>query len=140
MAQFGAGSELAAQCVVAPTPDGWRPWSDADGPVPDGLAKRAQAIANDAAIPLGSTESYPLPGVVVLIRAEPRVWGRDAKGELVQGCWRVGGIFLPSGAPNAGSITAPPTSDGTSKLVGVLTVISLAVGTAATIAHWKASK
>ena len=137
MAQFGAGSELAAQCETAPIPDGWRNWTDADGPVPDGLAKRAQAIAADQNVPLGSTESYPLPGVVVLIRVEPRVWGRDAQGNLVQGCFRTGGIFLPSGAPNAGSITAPTTSDSTSKLVGVLTVVSLAVGTAATIAHWK---
>lgn len=132
MAQFGAGTELAAQCPTAPIPDGWRNWSDADGPVPDALAKRAQAIANDLTAPLGVTESYPLPGVVTLIRVEPRVWGRDAQGNLVQGCFRTGGIFLPSGAPAASSIVAPSTGS-VDKTVGVLTAISLAVGTVATV-------
>lgn len=139
MAQFGAGTELAAQCPIAPIPDGWRNWSDADGPVPDALAKRAQAIANDSTAPLGVTESYPLPGVVTLIRVEPRVWGRDAQGNLVQGCFRTGGIFLPSGAPAASGITAP-TTGGVDKTVGVLTAISLAVGTVATVVTMRKKK
>lgn len=136
MAQFGAGTALAAQCPIVSIPDGWRNWTDADGPVPDALAKRAQAIAADATVPLGATESYPLPGVMTLIRLEPRVWSRDAQGNLVEGCFRTAGIFLPSGAPDAASITAP-ASDKTSKIIAWLTGISLAVGTAATIATWK---
>jgi hypothetical protein len=137
MAQFGAGSALAAQCPIVPTPDGYRPWADADGPIPDALAKRAQAISLDPSIPLGATESYPLPGVTTLIRIEPRVWGRDAQGNLVEGCFRTGGIFIPSGSPSAAGITPPSTSSGIQKTIAVLTVASLAVGTAATIAAWK---
>jgi len=129
MAQFGAGSELAAQCPQVPTPDGWRSWTDGDGPVPDALAKRATALATDASIPLGVTESYPLPGVTTLIRVEPHVWGRDEKGDLVQGCFRSTGIYLPAAG---GGITAPESK--TAKTVGVLTAISLAVGTVATLA------
>lgn len=131
MAQFGVGPEIAAQCPQAPTPDGWRPWLDADGPIPDALAKRAAAFAGDLSIPRGATESYPLPGVTVLIRIEPRIWSRDDKGNLIQGCFRVGGIYLP-----APSVTAPQDS-GVNKAVGVFTVISLAVGTAVTLANWK---
>lgn len=134
MAQFGAGSELAAQCPTTPTPDGWRPWTDAEGPIPDALVKRAQAVVADETVPLGATESYPLPGVTVLVRIEPRVWGRDAHGDLVQGCFRSAGVYLPS---DAASVITPPTTDGTSKLVGYLTVASLAVGTVATIASLK---
>lgn len=137
VAQFGAGSQLAAQCPVTPIPDGWRNWTDSDGPIPDALGKRALAVASDLSLPLGATESYPLPGVTTLIRVEPRVWGRDAAGNLVQGCWRVGEIFLPSGAAAGAGITPPSESDRTAKIVGVLTAVSLVVGTAATIAHWK---
>jgi len=135
MAQFGAGADLAAQCPVAPTPDGWRPWSDADGPVPDALAARAQAVGADATIPLGTTESYPLPGITTLIRVEPRVWNRDTTGALVQGCFRVGGIYLPIGTPTASDVVTPPTDDedGLTKTIGVLTAASLVVGTVATI-------
>ena len=129
--QFGIGPELAAQCQKAPIPSGWRPWSDADGPVPDALAKRATAFAADQSVPLGSTESYPLPGVTTLIRIEPHSWGRDEKGELVQGCFRAGAIFLP--APEVAS----PETGKLDKIVGVLTAVSLAVGTAVTIATWK---
>ena len=131
MPQFGSGSQLAAQCPTAPTPDGWKPWTDAEGPIPDALTKRAQAIIGDESVPLGATESYPLPGVTTLIRIEPRMWSRDAQGNLVQGCFRSAGVYLPSG--EASSVT-PPTTDGTNKLVGWLTVASLAVGTVATIA------
>lgn len=133
MAQFGAGPELAAQCPRVPSPDGWRPWIDADGPVPDALAKRAQAIASDTSVLLGTTESYPLPGVTALLRVEPHVWGRNEKGDLVQGCFRAGAIFLPSGAPAVSAVTAPQEG-GASKLVAGLTVASLAVGIIATVA------
>jgi hypothetical protein len=134
MAQFGAGSALAAQCPVAPIPDGWRGWfPDSDGPIPDALLKRAQALAADASVPLGATESYPLPGVVTLIRVEPRVWGRDEKGLLVEGCWRSAGVFLPSGGA---SITPPSSPSSLSRTVGIVTVVSLVVGTLATLAAW----
>ena len=88
----------------------------------------------DQSVPLGATESYPLPGVTTLIRVEPRVWSRDTQGNLVQGCFRAAGIFLPSGAAEAAGVT-PPES-GVSKAVGVLTAVSLVVGTIATIAAW----
>lgn len=135
MAQFGVGPELSAQCPRVPTPDGWRTWTDADGAIPEMLSKRAQALVDDASTPLGATESYPLPGVTTLIRVEPRVWGRDAQGALVQGCFRVGAVFLPSGTPGGAGIT-PPTDNKTAKVIGVLTAVSLAVGTVATLATW----
>ena len=131
--QFGAGSDLAAQCQPVPTPNGWRPWAiDSDGPVPDALALRAQSVAADTSVPLGTTESYPLAGVTALIRIQPNLWSRDAQGGLTQGCFRVGGIFLPDGTP---AIVTPPTSspsDGLTKTIGYLTVASLVVGTVAT--------
>lgn len=130
MAQFGAGPDLAAQCPTAPTPDGWRAWVDGDGPLPADLTKRAQAVVDDPSVPLGATESYPLPGVTVLIRIEPRLWSRDAQGNLVQGCFRSAGIYLPSGTM---AITPPTTTDSTSKVVGWLTAASLVVGIGATI-------
>lgn len=131
MTQFGVGPELSAQCPSVPPPDGYRAWIDADGPVPEGLAKRAAAFANDPTIPLGSTESYPLPGVTTLIRIEPHAWARDDKGNLVQGCFRAGAVFLP-----VGSSVTPPSSSGWDKAVTILTVASLAVGTAATLYTW----
>lgn len=132
MVQFGAGTELAAQCPNVPAPDGWKPWfPDVDGPVPEALAKRAAAFANDASVPLGSTESYPLPGVTTLIRIEPRVWLRDATGNLAQGCFRAPGIYLPSDG-----VTPPEKGGGWEKTIAVLTVASLAVGTAATLYSW----
>lgn len=133
MAQFGAGSELAAQCPTVPAPDGWKPWTDADGPVPEALEKRATTFAADTTIPLGATESYPLPGITTLIRIEPRVWTRDGVGNLVQGCFRSAGIYLPS------LMVAPPQErdgSGWQKAIPVLTVLSLAVGTAATLYSW----
>jgi hypothetical protein len=132
MAQFGADPALAAQCPTVPPPDGWREWSDASGPVPEALAKRARAFVADESIPLGSTESYPLPGVTALVRIEPRVWGRDSKGELMQGCFRSAGIYLPSGEE---AVTAPKEGKW-DKAIAVLTVASLAVGTAATLYSW----
>lgn len=134
MPQFGAGSQLAAQCPTAPIPDGWRAWLEAsDGPIPDALGKRTAAFAADTSIPLGATESYPLPGVTTLIRIEPRVWGRDEQGNLVQGCFRTGGVYLPSGTAAGAGIT-PPQESGSGKLVAGLTVASLAVGIIATLA------
>ena len=130
MAQFGAGPELAAQCPRVPAPDGWRAWQDADGPMPDVLAKRSKGLVDDQSVPLGTTESYPLPGVTTLIRVEPHMWSRDESGSLIQGCFRSAGIYLPSGAPSAESITAPMSS--TTKLIGGLTVVSLTVGIVAT--------
>lgn len=134
MAQFGVGPELAAQCPPASLPDGWRYWSDVDGPVPDALAARAQAAANDETVALGATQSYPLPGVIALIRVEPHIWARDTSGNLVQGCFRVGGIYLPANTPVA--VSPPSNPDSLSKTIGALTIASLAVGTLATIATW----
>jgi hypothetical protein len=138
MAQFGAGPELAAQCPTAPPLSGWRPWSDADGPIPNDLTSRAQALTDDAATPLGTVANYPLPGVTALIRVEPRVWARDAQGGFTQGCFRTTGVYLPTSAvPVASEDVTPPTStDKLSKWVGIFTIASLAVGTAATLAAW----
>ena len=141
MPQFGAGPDLAAQCTPVATPGGWRAWTDADGPIPADLAQRAQALAADQSVALGATESYPLPGVTTLIVIEPRVWSRDAQGNLIQGCFRVGGIYLPSGtAPQAVQTVTPPDpnapSSSLAKTIAILTAASLAVGTAATIATW----
>lgn len=146
MAQFGVGPELAAQCPSIAPLIGWRPWSpDVDGPIPDALAARAQVAASNASADLGAVESYPLPGVTALIRVEPHVWGRDAQsGALVQGCFRAGGIYLPDGSATSESINAPTSSvagiagmDKLSKTIAVLTALSLAVGTAATLASWR---
>lgn len=134
--QFGAGPELAAQCSHVAPPDGWRIWSDAEGPIPDALARRAAALAADANIPLGVTESYPLPGVTTLIRVEPRAWSRDDKGAFVQGCFRTSGIYLPDDAPEGAGTITPPTTTKLDKAVGVFTVVSLFVGTVATLATW----
>lgn len=135
--QFGDGPEFAARCPIAPVPDGYRPWTDADGPVPEALTKRAVALAGDPGISLGATESYPLPGVVALMRVEPRIWRRGAQDSLIEGCFRSTVLFLPSGAAAGAGITPPSESDRTAKIVGVLTAISLVVGTVATITHWK---
>lgn len=137
MAQFGPGSALAAQCPIVPIPDGWRAWLvDADGPLPDALAQRAKAIVADPATPLGTTESFPLPGVTTLIRIEPRVWGRDEKGDLVEGCFRSAGIYIPDGAPEGAGVKPPSSSSKWDRAITILTVASLAVGTAATIHGW----
>lgn len=134
MPQFGAGPERSAQCPRVPAPDGWRPWTDADGPLPPALADRARVVAADEAVALGATESFPLPGVTALIRVEPHVWARNEQGALVQGCFRTGVVFLPSGAPAVTPPSAPPSESGAAKLVTGLTVTSLAVGIIATIA------
>ena len=99
--------------------------------MPDVLAKRSKSLLDDQSVPLGTTESYPLPGVTTLIRVEPHMWGRDEGGNLIQGCFRAAGIYLPSGAPLAESITAP-TMSRTTKIIGGLTMVSLTVGIIAT--------
>lgn len=136
MAHFGAGPELAAQCPRVSPPNGWRAWTDADGPIPEGLAQRIQAMVDDQSLPLETTENYPIPGVTVLIRIEPRVWGRDAQGNLVHGCFRSGGVYLPTGVFFAETVSPPSSSSGWDKAVNVLTVGSLAIGIIATLAAW----
>jgi len=138
MAQFGVGPELAAQCPSIAPLVGWRPWADVDGPIPDALAARAQVAASNPSVGLGATESYPLPGVTVLIRVEPRVWGRDAQSNaLVQGCFRVGGIYLPDENVPPETLSTPTSADRLSKTIAILTAVSLAVGTVATLASWR---
>jgi hypothetical protein len=136
MAQFGPGSQLAAQCPRVPTPDGWRPWTDADGPVPDALVARAASVTEDQTVSLGSTESFPLPGVTALIRVEPRAWTRDTQGNLVEGCFRVGGVYLPASAAQPAGVVAPSSDGSLNRTIGVLTAVSLTVGTVATLATW----
>jgi hypothetical protein len=141
MPQFGAGPALAAQCQVPPTPDGWRLWTDQDGLKPDVLAKRAQAMADDQNIPLGTTESYPLPGVTVLIRVEPHIWSRDAQNNFVQGCFRAAGIYLPILAPTGAGLNPPAATDSTlTYVVTALTAVSLTVGSIATLASLRSKK
>lgn len=138
MAQFGVGPELAAQCPSIAPLIGWRPWSDVDGPIPDALVARAQVAASNTSADLGAIESYPLPGVTALIRVEPHVWGRDAQsGALVQGCFRAGGIYLPDESATSETVTAPTSTDKLSKTIAVLTAMSLAVGTIATLVSWR---
>lgn len=139
MTQFGAGLDLAAQCQQVPVPDGWREWlTDSDGPVPTALANRAAAVATDPTVPLGTTESYPLPGVTTMIRVEPRVWSKDASGAPVQGCFRSAIVYLPSGTAAGAGVTAP--TDSLAKPIEVLTAVSLAVGTVATVVTLRGSK
>jgi hypothetical protein len=139
LVQFGSDAKLAAQCAQVPTPDGWRPWADLDGAVPDALAKRRDALAADQGVPLGATESYPLPGVVTLIRVEPRIWGKDDKGNVVQGCFRSAVVYLPYATASGAGLTAPSGMSGWQKAATVLTVASLSVGTVATIVSLRKS-
>ena len=106
--------------------------------MPDVLAKRSKSLVDDQSVPLGTTESYPLPGVTTLIRLEPHLWSRDPAGNLTQGCFRAAGIYLPSRAPSAETITAPMS--GTTKLLGGLTMVSLAIGIVATAATLRKKK
>lgn len=135
MPQFGAGQELASQCPRVAAPTGWRAWHDGDGPIPAVLQQQADAMANNPDIPLGSTASVPLAGVTAMVRVEPRTWARDQSGEFATGCYRVAGVYLPA---DGFSTVVPPTPqpDKLSKTVGVLTVASLVVGIATTVAGW----
>lgn len=131
--QFGAGPQFAAQCPPVSPPEGWRPWADADGPIPHALQARAADLAAQAEI--GAAEHFQLPGVVTLIRVEPRAWKRDENGTVVQGCFQTGVVYLP--APT--EVIIPPEKGGLTRLeiaVAVLTVVSLGVGIAATISSW----
>jgi hypothetical protein len=139
MAQFGPGAPLAAQCPQVSVPDGWRAWTDADGPLPPALLARAQAIANDKGVAPGTTESFPLPGVTTLLRLEPRDWMRDDQGNLIEGCFRVTGIYLPLAASAATqATTATASDDRLTKTVGILTALSLGVGILGSLAAWGA--
>ena len=90
-------------------------------------------MSKDDSVALGSTESYPLPGVTALIRTEPHGWGRDDKGALVQGCFRTGAIYLPTGTLPATAAVTPPDT-GINKAIGWLTAGSLVIGIGATLA------
>ncbi len=84
-------------------------------------------MAADQSVALGATASYPLPGVMALVRVEPHVWAGN-----LEGCFRVGAIFLPdTSAPVAVS-----SNDKLTRTVYILTAVSLVVGTLATIATW----
>lgn len=141
MVQFGAGPKLAAQCPPrVPVPDGWRAWTDADGPVPDDLLTRSKALIDDLSVPLGTTESYPLPGVTTLVRVEPSLWGR-ANGTLVQGCFRATGLYLPAKAPLVPTVAKKEERiSRTTKIIAGLTVVSLTVGIVATIVSLRKRK
>jgi hypothetical protein len=94
-------------------------------------------MAADQTVSLGATQSYPLPGVVTLIRVEPHLWSRDASGAPITGCFRSSGIYLPAGVtPDTTDVTPPSDEDTLGKWVGGLTVVSLLVGTVATLASW----
>jgi hypothetical protein len=139
MAQFGTGPQLAAQCPRPDAMDGWRLWSpDWDGPIPDALAQRAQTMAMDTAVPMGTVESFPLPGVVALIRVETHVWGPDGAGKLAAGCYRVAGLYLPV---EKRTLVQPVTRESTwTKTAAVLTAVTLSIGLAATLTSWASSK
>ncbi len=125
--RFGSGPDFAAQCPRTVIPPGYRYWNESvDGAVPDALRARAQALASDPSIPLGTTESYPLSGVTALIMVEPHPWTRDDKGAVTPGCFHAAGVYLPAGG--AEPPTQPPSESSMGKTIGVLTVASLGVG------------
>lgn len=131
---FGSGPQLAAQCPRVAPPDGWRAWTDADGPIPEPIARRATEIAADESVPLGTTESHPLAGTAVLVRVEPRAWQRQG-GELVEGCFRAGAIYVPSSSSSHVSEVTPPAQkpDTLARTVTILTAVSLVIGIGATV-------
>lgn len=139
MTQFGTGPQLAAQCPRPDAPDGYKLWNpDWDGPVPDALAKRATDLAMDASVPMGTTESFPLPGVAALIRVETHVWGPDGAGKLAAGCYRVAGVYLPL---EKATLVQPVTRESTwTKTAAILTAVTLSIGLAATLTSWASSK
>jgi len=140
VAQTGVGPQFAAQCPRPAPPDGWRLWNETvDGPVPSALANRGIDMALDPGVPMGATESFPLPGVVALLRVETHVWGPDpgSAGKIVAGCFRVTGVYLPA---ETTTLVQPVTreSDWT-KVAAVLTAVTLSIGLAATLASWAGS-
>ena len=142
MTQFGAGPLFAAQCPIAPAPVGYRLWVDAlDGPVPDVLARAAADLAADSSVPVGATTNYALPGVVVLLRVEPHVWGPDGAGKLVAGCFRACGVYVPvvPGDPSVQPPTVVRESPWT-RTAAILTVFTIAGGILASLVPWGAPK
>lgn len=139
MAQFGPGTQLAAQCPRPDAPDGFRLWSpDWDGPVPDPLAQRATTMAKDSSVPMGAVEGFPLPGVVALIRVETHVWGTDGAGKLTAGCFRVAGVYLPV---EKTTLVQPVTRESTwTKTAAILTAVTLSIGLVASLTSWASSK
>jgi len=130
MAQYGAGTELAAQCPRLEPPNGWRAWSAGDGPIPEAVAQRALALSNDISVPLGTTESYPLPGVTALIRVEPHMWQASTGN---QGCYHAAAVYLPQSA-----LAASSNADSLGKTIAVLTAASLFIGIVVTLSNWHA--
>lgn len=128
MAQFGAGTELAAQCPRLEPPHGWRAWGAGDGPIPENVVQRALALSNDISVPLGTTESYPLPGVTALIRVEPHMWQASTGN---QGCYHAAAVYLPHNA-----VAESSNADSLAKTIALLTAASLFVGIVATLSTW----
>lgn len=135
--QFGADPRLATQCVLLPPPSGYRPWvAGIDGPMPPELRERARRFAAEE--PLGATlatssSTHP----PVLIQVEPQIWQENADGSVSRGCFQVGAIYVPF---TAAEKVAPPATPSRTKLevaVGVLTVVSLTVGTLVTLSSWR---
>ena len=135
MAQYGVGPEFSAQCPRAPTLDGWRPWTESDGPIPDAIVARGKALIADDRFQLGSAESFPLPGVIALLRVEPHVWGRTENGDLVQGCFRATGVYLPE--PQESTPQTAGSTQTLGRTIAVLTAASLAIGIATTLIRWR---
>ena len=139
--QFGAGPHLAEQCAPLPPPDGYRPWvTGIDGPMSAELRARAERFVAEE--PIGTTLvsggpsfAYPL----VLIRSEPQIWRENADGSISRGCFQASAVYVPYTATER--VTPPSTAfRGPTKLeitVGVLTVVSLTVGTLVTLSSWK---
>jgi len=128
---YGAGAGYAAKCPRGVIPSGYRYWNEGeDGPIPAALVARANALANDLAIPLGVTESFPLPGVTALLLVEPHTWTRDRQGNPLEGCFHACGAYVPTG----GVEPTPPVQQmsSLSKTAAVLTIVSLSAGLAFT--------
>jgi hypothetical protein len=102
--------------------------------------QRSKALVDDPAIPLGTTESYPLPGVTTLMRVEPSLWGRVGS-DLVQGCFRSAAIYVPAQSALVKSIEEKKEGiSQTTKLIGGLTIVSLTVGIIATVTSLRKRK
>jgi len=114
----------------------FRPWlDDTDGPVPTPLALRATVLAADPKVPLGTTENFPLPGITALIRVETRTWRRSPDGSLAEGCFRVGGVYLPAESEEV----QPPIRIHDSpweKAAAILTVVTIGAGIIAGLTSW----
>ena len=134
--QFGADPRLAEQCTPLPPPEGYRPWvTGIDGPISPELRARAERFAVEE--PVGAVLATRIYGPSILIRSEPQIWRENADGSVSRGCFQVGAVYVPS--TTVEKVTLPPASS-MSKLevaVGVLTVISLTVGTVVTLSSWK---